>query len=134
GGHIMLGGIVFQLAVIVVYTILAMEFFVRYFHNKPFRKSDSSTESLHFHKPMSRKLKIMSLGIAFCTLCLFIRSVYRTIELADGWKGRIIRTEIYFDVLDGAMITLAIYSLNFVHPGFFLSDDGEQELSKADIN
>ncbi|KAG6826297.1 hypothetical protein H0H93_016640, partial [Arthromyces matolae] len=84
GGHIMLGGIVFQLvtnprttsAVIVVYTILAAEFFVRYFHNKPFRKSDSSTESLHFHKPMS--------------------------ELADGWKGRIIRTEIYF----GTTLTL----------------------------
>lgn len=56
-------------------------------------------------------------GLSFSTLCLFIRyvrfsfpwvpaesdtfpvpdsAIYRTIELADGWNGRIIRTEVYF--------------------------------------
>lgn len=56
------------------------------------------------------------------------------IELEDGWGGRIITTEVYFstcsdvvvpfaalidsiDVLDGAMITLAIYVVNIFHPG-----------------
>ena len=65
--------------------------------------------------------------------------MYRTIELADGWNGRIISTQVYFsgldltylvnailiiltDVLDGAMVTLAIYTLNFAHPGFLLRD------------
>ena len=60
------------------------------------------------------------------------------IELADGWNGRIIRTELYFsefsflrtrydwladctaDVLDGAMVVLAIYTLNIVHPSCFV--------------
>ncbi|KAG2336296.1 hypothetical protein BDR05DRAFT_971133 [Suillus weaverae] len=45
--------------------------------------------------------------MAFCTLCIFIRSIYCTVELAD-W-------------LDGAMVTLAIYTLNFFHPGIWLN-------------
>jgi hypothetical protein len=66
--------------------------------------------------------------------------VYRTIELADGWNGRIISTEVYFsalnpissrrkivilsklDVLDGAMVTMAMYALNIAHPGFLLPE------------
>ena len=68
--------------------------------------------------------------------------MYRTIELADGWNGKIISTQVLFsafpsklfvntvlmesnsfffaDVLDGAMITLAMYTMNFAHPGLLL--------------
>jgi hypothetical protein len=68
-----------------------------------------------------------------------IRSVYRTIELANGWSGPIISTERYFgtfctvlareyadsallliDWLDGGMVTIAICTLNFIHPGVYL--------------
>ena len=31
------------------------------------------------------------------------------------------------DVLDGAMIVLAIYTLNFVHPGVFLAEEPSSE-------
>ncbi|KAG1762594.1 RTA1 like protein-domain-containing protein [Suillus occidentalis] len=48
-------------------------------------------------------------------------SIYRTIELAGGWFGPVITTERYFDWLDGAMVTLAIYTLNFFHPGIWLN-------------
>lgn len=88
----MLGGISFQLgmciishlqpltedpmiAVIVVYAFLIAEFFVRYSGNNPFRRSNSSSESLPYPKPMTTKIMIMSFGIILCTLCLFIRSV-----------------------------------------------------------
>ncbi|KAG6844868.1 hypothetical protein H0H87_002991 [Tephrocybe sp. NHM501043] len=132
GGHVMLGGIAFQLLIIIVYTCLATEFFVRFSLNKPFKRGGSS-ESLTIPKPMSGKLRLMSFGLIFSTLCLFIRSVYRLIELADGWTGRIIRTEIYFNVLDGAMVTLAIFSLNFIHPGFLLNE-AEDSAEKTEIN
>ena len=48
------------------------------------------------------------------------RSVYRTIELVDGWDGRIIQTELYFNVMDGAMIVISMYCLNVLHPGRLL--------------
>jgi hypothetical protein len=47
-------------------------------------------------------------------------SIYRIIELTGGWEGRIIRTEVYFNVLDGATVVLAIFTLNFTHPGLLL--------------
>jgi hypothetical protein len=42
------------------------------------------------------------------------------IELSGGWNGRIIHTEVYFNVLDGGMVVLAIFTLNFAHPGLLL--------------
>jgi hypothetical protein len=82
-------------------------------------------------------------------ISILYRAVYRTIELSDGWTGRIIGTQVYFsayfqlhfqfysniikivDVLDGAMIVLAIYTLNFVHPGVFLAAKPEPKTSAA---
>lgn len=43
-------------------------------------------------------------------------------------------SEIFFfsfvtDVLDGAMVTLAIYTLNFAHPGFLLAEPQTKAVS-----
>ena len=63
--------------------------------------------------------------------------MYRTIELIDGFDGKITQTQIYFsqsplplslrgdsphclDIFDGAMIVLAMYTLNLLHPGWLL--------------
>lgn len=69
------------------------------------------------------------------------RAVYRTIELSNGWSGKIIQTQVYFskyyvyyspssnnlivDVLDGTMIVLAMYTMNIAHPGFMLADNSQ---------
>jgi len=114
----MLGGIVFQLVSLTIYAICATEFILRFFWDKPIR------ETLR-EKPrdlVNTRMKIMIGALVFSTICLFIRAVYRTIELSDGWNGRIISTQVYFNVLDGAMVTLAIYTLNFAHPGVLLRD------------
>lgn len=69
---------------------------------------------------MTAKTKLMSYGLALSTLFLLIRAIYRTIELSNGWEGRIIHTQVYFNVLDGAMVVLAMWTLNFLHPGHLL--------------
>ncbi|KAF4581569.1 hypothetical protein EYR40_009853 [Pleurotus pulmonarius] len=133
GGRVMLGGIAFQLVAIAVYAVCALEFYLRYLWDRPL---DSEVpKPIHGDRDATRgiftsRLKFMSAGLAFSTLCVFIRSVYRTIELADGWGGRIITTEVYFNVLDGAMIVLAMYTLNVANPGFLLTrEKGEGERS-----
>jgi hypothetical protein len=44
----------------------------------------------------NNKIKLTVVGLAFSTLVIYIRSIYRTIELSDGWNGRIIQTQLYF--------------------------------------
>ncbi|KAF9479945.1 RTA1 like protein, partial [Pholiota conissans] len=120
GGNIMLGGIAFQLLVITIYALCAMEFYVRYARDWPVRKSPINKENEAIPQPMTNKISWMTAALVFSTTCLFIRAVYRTIELSDGWGGRIIGTEVYFNALDGAMITLAMYTINILHPGLLL--------------
>ncbi|TFK66155.1 RTA1-domain-containing protein [Pluteus cervinus] len=116
GAHIMLGGIVFQFVIISLYAALATEFLIRYTRDNPFTGRTNSSSRTQ----MTPRTRIMLGALGFNTLCLFIRAIYRIIELSDGWSGRIIRTQIYFNVLDGGMVILAIYTFNFIHPGMFL--------------
>ncbi|KAG6901074.1 hypothetical protein C0995_001161 [Termitomyces sp. Mi166 len=139
GGNVMLGGIAFQLAVIVIYTFLLRA--IREQQTLPQVKVIGKLTTLPETYDKNNHDHVS-------------RSVYRLIELADDWLGRIIRTEVYFsasssarseslasvtyrpffsfpDVLDGVMITLAIYTFNFIHPGFFLADDDADDSEKA---
>ncbi|KAJ7226233.1 RTA1-like protein [Mycena rebaudengoi] len=119
GGNIILGGIVFQMVTITVYVLCATEFLLRYLRNRPIGHGSEQAPSTTV--PLGRKMKLLVYALAFNTACLFIRAVYRVIELSDGWSGRIITTQVYFNVLDGTMITLAILTLNVAHPGHLLA-------------
>ncbi|KAI0752254.1 RTA1 like protein-domain-containing protein [Irpex lacteus] len=126
GANVMLAGIVFQMAALVIFTALFTEYFVRFAFGRPIHgKVDStrgSTVTLVKRRMWNLRQKLATGSLIFSTIVLFIRGVYRTIELADGWDGEIISTQVYFNVLDGAMIVLAIYTLNFFHPGVLLAD------------
>ena len=114
----MLGGIVIQMIAITIYMVLAIEFVYRYLNDKPFQRPDNEPPTGNYF--MDKNMKAMLAGSVFSSLALYVRSVYRTIELTDGWSGRIITTELYFNTMDGAMILLTIYCLNFFHPGRLL--------------
>ncbi|KAF8653263.1 hypothetical protein AX16_004059 [Volvariella volvacea WC 439] len=129
GSHIMLGGIVFQLFIITVYMFLSAEFYIRYYYNKPFM--GRAGQDTIVRGICDTRTMLMIGGLMFNTLVLFIRAIYRTIELEDGWDGRIITTELYFNVLDGAMIVLAIWTFNFFHPGFLLNGTSSSKPAKS---
>ncbi|KAJ7575571.1 RTA1-like protein [Mycena floridula] len=122
GGHIMLGGIIFQLVTMSIYVCLASEFLYRYLKDRPLAsRRRQIPDSLR--GAFEWKLKAMVAALIFSTIVLF----YRVVELGDGWDGRIISTEIYFIVLDGGMVTLAMYVLNVVHPGWFLAEEKDPQ-------
>ncbi|KAJ7082390.1 RTA1-like protein [Mycena belliarum] len=124
GSKVMLGGIGFQFAVIIIFSILSGDFIRRYLCDQPVRGRVGS------RGPLTPALKLMLAALVFSTTTLFIRSVYRIIELQDGWNGRIIHTELYFNVLDGGMVVLAIFTLNFAHPGLLLRPASTPALEK----
>ncbi|KAJ7106582.1 RTA1 like protein-domain-containing protein [Mycena epipterygia] len=112
GAHVMLGGIGFQFAVIIMFSTLALDFVCRYVVDQPRRAGKRGV--------LTPRLKVMLVALGFSTMTLIIRSVYRIVELTGGWDGTIIHTETYFNVFDGGMVVLAIFTLNFAHPGRLL--------------
>ncbi|KAK0475729.1 RTA1-like protein [Armillaria novae-zelandiae] len=112
--------------VITVYVICAAEFLVRYVKDRPI----ASPRLLSRRHERGKSLLMLG-ALALSTIFLYIRAVYRTIELSDGWNGVIISTQVYFNVFDGAMVVLAIYIMNFAHPGFLLGSE-QAVLSSAD--
>ncbi|KAJ7238968.1 RTA1 like protein-domain-containing protein [Mycena rebaudengoi] len=124
GANIMLGGIVFQFVALLVYTSLAFEFLRRYTKNLPLRLRHTTAA---VERPMDPHVKILITALTFSTFVLLVRSVYRIIELSAGWHSKIIETEIYFNVFDGAMVVLAIFTINVAHPGLLLGSFRSQQ-------
>ncbi|CDO71602.1 hypothetical protein BN946_scf184911.g72 [Trametes cinnabarina] len=93
--------------------------------DRPFRKPDAAvyTEaaSPSIRHPLDRSMKMLIAGVLISTVLIYIRSVYRIIEFIDGFNGTIAHTQVLFDVFDGMLVTLAMYTLNAMHPGILLS-------------
>ena len=105
GTNIMVGGILFQMASITIFVGFFVEFLRRV------RKQKRS---------LGTKINILIAATAFSCIMIYIRSIYRTIELLQGWSGYLITHEGYFIGLDAALMLLAVAVFNFIHPGWFL--------------
>ncbi|KAJ8079258.1 Envelope glycoprotein [Marasmius tenuissimus] len=115
GTNLMISGIALQVAMMTVFVILVGEFIFRYINDKPLRKKATMDRF-----PLDTRRQVLLLAMGITTGLLFIRGVYRLIELSDGWDSEIMRTEWLFNVFDGAMIVLALFTWNVAHPAVLL--------------
>ncbi|THH30215.1 hypothetical protein EUX98_g3982 [Antrodiella citrinella] len=113
GGHIMLGGIIFQLIALIIFITISTEYYYRYITDRPLRKPNQFSHRSQW----GYQMKVFTAALVFILFLIFIRSIYRTAELADGWTGPIITTQVYFNFFDGMAILMAIFTMNFFHPG-----------------
>jgi hypothetical protein len=107
GTHIMVAGIVFQLFSITIFVFCAADFIRRVMRRRLLQTVTGSVVPL---------FAAMILSI----VCIYIRSIYRTIELSQGWDGYLITHESYFIALDGAMMVISVAVFNVLHPGWML--------------
>ncbi|KAL1676000.1 RTA1 like protein-domain-containing protein [Schizophyllum commune] len=128
GGNIMLGGIAFQIVVITFFTASSAEFLWRYSSNRPISRTTST--KIRGRASLPIKFQLALLLVAGSTTLLFIRAIYRTIELSDGWGGKIITTEVWFNIFDAAMVVVAMYLENVLHPGWLLAVDVDEGMYK----
>lgn len=123
GTHIMVAGIVFQLFSITIFVVCAVDFIRRTMRNRLLQSVNGSVMPL---------FAAMILSI----VCIYIRSIYRTIELVQGWDGYLITHETYFIALDGAMMVVSVGIFNVLHPGWMLpsgkSDSFKMEPASVD--
>ncbi|KJA14175.1 hypothetical protein HYPSUDRAFT_49380 [Hypholoma sublateritium FD-334 SS-4] len=124
GANIILAGIIIQLVIIVIYGILATEFYVRYTsaESRLTKESIDGAQSTP-RAPLTRDIVIMCLALALSTSLLLIRAIYRVAELADGWLGPVMTNQVAFIVLDGVMVVIAMYTINLAHPGRLLKPE-----------
>ena len=149
------------------YTLLAVEFLLRFYFQSPFARrssspdltEDSSENDKSWKAGASRsgawlspRLNLMVLGLAFATLFVFIRfdasisslvstsntdfiyrTGYRTVELLGGWHGHIIRTQIFFNILDATPVCLALYTLNVFSPSILLRAETPYEFDLRQV-
>ncbi len=51
------------------------------------------------------------------TIAIFIRSLYRVIELSGGFGGALANNQDTFMVLEGPMVIIAVLAMTLFHPG-----------------
>ncbi|KAF8579280.1 RTA1 like protein [Ramaria rubella] len=146
GADIMVTGIFLQMVAMLCYTFLAAEFLTRLYLKRPLRVESNPEASLGSSSDeegwktgilsedfLPPRISLMVLGLALSTILVFIRTFYRTVELLGGWHGRIIRTQIFFNLLDATPIVLALFTLNFLSPAFLLRTEENQARRKRGL-
>ena len=107
GTRIMMTGIIIQLVSICVFGLLWLIFLWR-----------------------ARKMqypKSLVCATTFSAFCIIVRNFYRAIELSQDWEGYLITHEIYFAVLDGALMAMAVGVLNVSFPARHRSAESDGE-------
>ena len=121
----MIAGIIIQLASTCVFAILWVAALYR-------------VRSIYSHgRQGARPFFILVAATTFSTFCIIVRNFYRAVELGQGWHGYLISHEVYFCVLDGMLMALAVGIFNIFHPARLLSqipkiadnDDGNDVMS-----
>lgn len=111
GINIMIAGLVLQVVGLGVFLLVCADFAWRC------RRGvlDMAPEKVEARRRLLLKITIASLMVA--TVAVLIRSIFRVVELWQGFSGELWNDEVDFMVLDGMMIALATICLTGFHPG-----------------
>lgn len=115
----MVAGLSFQVFTLLVFMVLCLDFGIR-----TSRRFNSLGDAAFDQNPAfaslrkSWKFKGFLAALTLATICIFWRSVYRVVELGEGWTGDLIRHQWLFVGFEGVMVIVACVSLNLFHPAF----------------
>ncbi|KAF2836508.1 putative RTA1 domain protein [Patellaria atrata CBS 101060] len=112
GNNIMIFGLVFQVATLLLFGALAAEYGYRVYK---FRSQlNEATTALR----RSFYFKGAVVGITVAYLAILLRCIYRVAEMVGGWRNAVMQDEPLFIALDSVMCALAVVALNAFHPGY----------------
>ncbi|KAK3995015.1 RTA1 like protein-domain-containing protein [Cladorrhinum sp. PSN332] len=125
GTHTMVAGIVFQLFTMTVFAGLVCDFLRRVW---ALQGNGNDGGRLLLTKKL--RMVLGSMFVAF--IMIYVRSIYRTIELAEGWDGNLITHEGYFVALDAALMFTAAAVWLMLDPAVLLRDEHRAAKVKAE--
>ena len=113
GKNIMVAGVAWQVASLVIFATLCADFALRI---RKASMAEMNPAFSSFRQGKSFQCFLWSLGAA--TTTIFIRSVFRCAELSGGFHGPLANQQVTFMILEGAMICIASICLTVFHPGW----------------
>ncbi|KZV72935.1 RTA1-domain-containing protein [Peniophora sp. CONT] len=126
GGWVSLVGIIFQLVGLVIYIALGAEYLWRYFKDVPLMNKPAE---MYYRAAFTKRVRWFTVSIVSMTFFILVRSVYRAVELAGGYDGKVASTQWAFVLFDGVMISQAIFTLVVLHPGWLLIESEEHNVA-----
>ncbi|GAA5994840.1 hypothetical protein JCM5350_000909 [Sporobolomyces pararoseus] len=104
GSRVMLAGICFQLAVMVIYVLYG---FYWCFRARPEIKK------------AGERMQLMLGAMALASACIIARGIFRTCELNEGFRGRLAEGQRYI-LVDAIPMVVCTFVLSAIHPAWFL--------------
>ncbi|KAL3959860.1 hypothetical protein ACCO45_004977 [Purpureocillium lilacinum] len=111
-----------QVVSLALFGFLALDYWVRVTRRDP---------SVHEMNPMFEQLRrrrvfqpFFLVAIFLAGIFIFVRSVFRCVELSDGFDSALANDEVTFMVLEGTMIILACVLMTVFHPGLIIGAEG----------
>lgn len=117
GNNIMIAGLSAQVATMLVFMLLALDFAIRTVSRIGQVGSEEALDQRYASLRKSWLFKGFLVALTLSTLCIFTRCAFRVAELSDGWSGHLMELEGYFIGLEGAIVVAAVVFLNVFHPG-----------------
>ncbi|KAH7317599.1 RTA1 like protein-domain-containing protein [Rhexocercosporidium sp. MPI-PUGE-AT-0058] len=109
GNTIMIFGVSFQAAIMVLAGLLTADFALRI----------GRRHGAHVFADLPRDLKFFLSAMTAAFFLILTRCIYRIPELAGGVGGPLMRQEAEFMIFDGLLILLSAVLLSAVHPGIY---------------
>lgn len=148
GTNVMVGGIAFQVVSMSLFYLALLEFLFKiYFRNSPevtfslrnffalfFNTKRGSEMRVHlepnyvaeYQSIRAKKLfPYIPLSLAVATFFIYIRCIYRLVELSGGWTGFVMTHEAFLFSLDALQVTFCCLTMALWHPYFIWGRHGE---------
>lgn len=133
GVNIMIAGLVFQVASLVVFSILAIEYGVRVLRGRRLHSPTQERPASWMRRSFLLGMYITSIssmgipltrvwlpGLTSAVLTILIRSSFRVAELQGGFDSKLANDEIALMILEGAMVSIACICLTGLHPALLV--------------
>lgn len=98
GTNVMLVGLSFQVVTLVLFMLLCAEYGWRVVQRL---RSGVQLDPTHAKLRQSKRFKAFLCALAISTTCILIRSIFRVVEMAQGWEGQLAADETLFFILEG---------------------------------
>ncbi|GME76838.1 unnamed protein product [Ambrosiozyma monospora] len=117
GANIMVGGLAFQVFSMSLFQFFWYNFLWRCYKERKYNGGAGFNPD-YDHIRQGKYFIHLLVAISAAVLLIYFRSIYRLIELCEGFAGTLATVEIYFMILEALMVSLASLIMTVVHPGF----------------